>query len=298
MRIKAFTSDAGYRWLLTALVAAVSVIGLSRMNFTVKLSVILFAVQVSLVMYGLGLGLIFLGRVRKSSAFLAAADFFCSASQYWMFLIFAAGLQYLAAANNLPLFDEVFLRADQALGFDWDAYSSWAAQLGYAHTSLNLAYNSVYLQMIVIALAHSARHETDGNAEFIWCYMVSLLLVVAVSALAPAAGRPGMLGQQHIDVFLAAREGTVSGIDGIISFPSFHAVLGILLIYSARNIKPLLGPFVPLNVLLILATPPCGGHYLVDTFAGIATAVCAILLVRHFREPRASAAEFVEPVKA
>jgi membrane-associated phospholipid phosphatase len=44
-----------------------------------------------------------------------------------------------------------------------------------------------------------------------------------------------------------------------------------------------LAVFAPLNVLMILATVPCGGHYLVDTIAGLAVAVVAILVVRKIR---------------
>lgn len=299
MRIKPFTKDAGYRWLLTALVATISVAGLSRMNFKLELSPLLFAVQFSTIVYGTGIFLILLGTRLKSSACFAAADFFCSVAQVFVFLTFAAGLQYLAAASDFPLFDDVFLRADEALGFDWDSYSRWVTTSTYANTLLTFGYNSFYMQMFAIGLMHSMREKTDGNAEFIWCYMATLLLVIAISALLPAMGRPGMLGKHHIEVFLAARDGTVSDISGIISFPSFHAAMGTLFIYSVRSIRPLLALSVPLNVLLILATPPCGGHYLVDTLAGITSAVCAISLVRQFRKKRASTLEFLpRPVDA
>jgi len=292
MKIKAFSKDAGYRWLLTMLVAIISITGLSRMNFMLEMKTVQFGIQLSIVIYCTGLSLILIGHLRKSPAFFAASDFFCSVSQIWTFLVFAAGVQYIAAAHNLPLVDEFFLRADKALGFDWDAYNRWIATSTHVNTLLIFGYNSFYIQMFAIGLIHSARQKSDGNAEFAWCYMTMLLLVIAISAIAPAMGRPGMLGNHHIEVFLAARKGMVSDIAGIISFPSFHAAMGTLFIYSVRTIRPLLAIFLPLNVLLILATPPCGGHYLVDTLAGIAVAFLAISLVRQFQMRQASAAEY------
>ena len=98
--------------------------------------------------------------------------------------------------------------------------------------------------------------------------------------LLPAIGYPGTIGQHHIDVLLAARNGVVLDVAGIITFPSFHAVMGVLFAYSARTIKPLFIVFVPLNILLLLATPPFGGHYLTDVIGGAGVAIFTIYLLR------------------
>jgi PAP2 superfamily len=61
-------------------------------------------------------------------------------------------------------------------------------------------------------------------------------------------------------------------VEGIISFPSFHTTLAILLVYGARHHRWLLAVLVPLNMLLIAAALSVGGHYLVDLPAGAAVA--------------------------
>jgi hypothetical protein len=291
LHIRAFSASALYRWTLVAIVAAVCTIGLARMNFQVDMAVVRKAFAAAALLYGLGLVLAIAARWTRVFFFVGSSDFFCSAAQTWTLLIFAAGLQYVAAAANLPLADDLLRRADAALGFDWAAYSAWVGNAERPGGALALAYWSPYFQMMVLFAAHAMRRDQDGNGEFIWCYAVSLLTVIGVSAFLPAIGYEGMLGRQHIDVFLAAREGTVSDVSGIVSFPSFHAAMGVLFIYSVRAILPLLVFSVPLNVLLICATPACGGHYLVDTIAGMAVALLAIALVRSFNASPAGAGQ-------
>jgi len=74
-----------------------------------------------------------------------------------------------------------------------------------------------------------------------------------------------------------------ANLSGIVQFPSFHAAAAVILTYSARGVKWLLAVLAPVNALVILATLPCGGHYLVDTIAGLAVAVISILIVRKTR---------------
>jgi membrane-associated phospholipid phosphatase len=59
--------------------------------------------------------------------------------------------------------------------------------------------------------------------------------------------------------------------------------MGVIFMYSVRTAKWLLAALAPLNVLLILGTVPCGGHYLVDTIAGLIVAAVSILVVRKMR---------------
>ena len=102
------------------------------------------------------------------------------------------------------------------------------------------------------------------------------IITTAVAILLPALGHAGMIGQDHINALISARAGSVTHTDGIITFPSFHTSTAALFVYSARNMKSLLALLVPANLLVILATPPCGGHYVVDTLAGLVVAVATV----------------------
>jgi membrane-associated phospholipid phosphatase len=73
--------------------------------------------------------------------------------------------------------------------------------------------------------------------------------------------------------------------EGIVTFPSFHATLAIILTYAVRHYRWALAVIAPLNCLMILAIPTVGGHYLVDLFGGAAVAGLAILLVQFTYRP-------------
>lgn len=276
-------ADSLWRWAVIAGVVLTIVIGFRGMQVNIDLYGFVKPLTVIVGIYGFGLTLEWLGDCTKSFVLTGSADFFCSVSQLAIFLTFAGGLQYIVFATKFPLADDMFLRADVALGFDWIRYRAWLAQHPTLDTVFHYAYSSTPLQVLSLFFLHCQRREDDGNGEFIWCFIACLLIVNVVAMPFPALGYPGAIGQHHIDVLVAARNGTISELDGIVTFPSFHAALGVLFVYSVRAIKPLLAIAIPLNVLLILATPPYGGHYLVDTIAGVVIAGFTIASVRRFR---------------
>lgn len=282
-------ADSLCRWIIIAGVALTLAAFLPGMKVSFDLHDFGKPLAVTAGVYGFGLILAWLGARTKSFVFTGSSDFFCSAAQLTFFSTFAIGLQYVIFATNFPLADDAFLRADTALGFDWDRYSNWLAR----HPTLDGVFDSAYaspgVQLLCLFVVHCMRRDDDGNGEFMWCFMITLLLVQTVALPFPAMGYPGKIGQQHIDQLIAARNGMVTGIDGIITFPSFHAAVGVLFVYAVRAIKPLLVIAIPLNALLILATPPHGGHYLVDVIAGVVVAGVAIALVRRFRAPQRNA---------
>lgn len=70
---------------------------------------------------------------------------------------------------------------------------------------------------------------------------------------------------------------TLSRLVGVLTFPGFHAVSAILYtlaFWPATLVQPLI---LPWNIAMVAATPLGGGHYLVETLAGIVIAVLAIL---------------------
>ena len=58
--------------------------------------------------------------------------------------------------------------------------------------------------------------------------------------------------------------------------PSFHAALGVLLIWAVWPERALRWISVVLNVTMIAATPFLGAHYLVDVIAGLCIASISI----------------------
>jgi membrane-associated phospholipid phosphatase len=302
MRAQALFRDWLYRWLVIAGAAVATAIGLFAIEVGIDHR---FLGQASLiVLIPLAIGFVFKAlalRIRSLKFVLSScAHFFFSIGQLLSFTAVGIVLAYVAASANFPLMDDVFVRLDAAMGFRWQDANAWFQQHLWLEMILWAAYLSTGVQLMSLFLIHSTIEPRKGSGELIWIYMLGLLIVIGISVLLPAKAMSGMIGQHHIDVFLAARARNVTALNetslaGIIAFPSFHTVVAVVMTYSARVKKWLFALFAPVNVLLIVATVPCGGHYLVDTIAGLAVAVVSILVVRKIRraigirEPNASA---------
>ncbi len=238
---------------------------------------------------------------------MRAASALTGTAQIAAFAAVGAPLSYLAASLDRPLWDAEFARWDNQLGLDW---TGWLATMN-AHPTLHLvsafAYSSFAAQitMMVVALAltgHILRMRT-----FIFAFIFATLVTIAISAVMPAQGAWGYLHLSaqdypaitpltrdlHLAVFHGLRDGSfrslmAEGADGIITFPSLHAALGLMFVLAMWPIPYLRWVAVGLNVVMIASTPVDGGHYFCDAIAGLAIAtICwkaARALVRMHEE--------------
>jgi membrane-associated phospholipid phosphatase len=92
----------------------------------------------------------------------------------------------------------------------------------------------------------------------------------------------------------SAKSFDVTDLGGIVAFPSYHAVLGVLLTYAHRG-GVLLWPVAALNAVMLVSIPSEGGHYLIDLVAGVPTAVFTIVAIRGAQLDRAG---MMRPVRA
>ena len=86
-------------------------------------------------------------------------------------------------------------------------------------------------------------------------------------------------------VFLGLRDGSVRelmavGAEGIITFPSLHSALAVILIAAFWPVPVARWIGAVLNILMLAATPIEGSHYLVDVLAGVVIAVLCLGLAR------------------
>lgn len=220
--------------------------------------------------------------------------------QMTVFTAFGSILSYLIAANQLPLWDAKLYQLDLMLGLDWRAYLAFFNDrplLGLAGT---IAYSSLIPQMIVLitVLSFSGRH--DAVRRMMLAAIVTGTLTIVMSGLMPAMAMFVHLGLTqadfpnlqpaaafvHVADMTALRSGTFSVLDislaeGIVTFPSYHAALGLILLVAGWAHPVLRWPFVALNLLLIAATPIDGGHYFVDVAAGLLiAALCMAAIAR------------------
>jgi membrane-associated phospholipid phosphatase len=72
----------------------------------------------------------------------------------------------------------------------------------------------------------------------------------------------------------------LSNLDGIVTFPSFHAAAAVLLAWAASGIPFLRYPMIALNFLMLISAIPIGGHYAIDVIAGSLVAAVSIVAAR------------------
>ena len=234
----------------------------------------------------------------RSDARIRTTMRFCA-----LLLIFqaaAATLSYLVVSTNAALVDAPLAACDRALGFDWVALQAWL----HAHTRLQallqLAYSSGLLQLVFVVLFLGLTGRHARLEEFMLLFIAATLLTIAVSGLFPAAGAwkfyadAGPFDLSSLSHFERLRDGRLRDIaldhmQGLISIPSLHAAMAVLLVHAVRGTRIVLPVFAGLDLAMLASTPIDGGHYLVDVLAGGALALALIWLVRERRTHRAAA---------
>jgi len=216
-----------------------------------------------------------------------AVDCCLSFAQLLVALAVLLPVTYLAASTNFPLVDAGLSRLDAIFGFDWDSAARWVGERPVIDWVFQRAYFSFPYQAAVILVIGSFRLER--NSEILWLLIVSVLMTSAIFAFTPAAGKIGQLGVGYFNLLMEIRRGDWSTMnyvqsEGIITFPSFHATLAIILAYAVRRYRWALAVFAPLNCLVIISIPTVGGHYLVDLFGGAVVAGLSILFVHRIRQ--------------
>lgn len=220
-----------------------------------------------------------------------------SGMQLVSFLASVAVLSYLTAALDFPLIDQHLAAVDRALGFDWLAVFEWVKLHPVIDDALNLAYLSFAPQLFVLLIVLSA---VDRSREFVAIFSLTLLIVVALSAIMPAAGAWAFYGVEnqtsnfYLPDFIALRTDTLREIEltktsGIVQFPSFHAAFGLIVILATRGIRFVFPVAAVWNAIMIFSALTHGGHHLSDVLAGLAIALCVATYLRTYDSNGAAA---------
>jgi membrane-associated phospholipid phosphatase len=212
-----------------------------------------------------------------------------------------ACLSYIGAMSSLPLRDGEMIAIDRHLGFDWleimSGLDRWPAIL----TLLDGAYATFTSQLIATVLVLILARRTRELDRFLVTFVCATLIAEITSALVPTVGpmtalaghgefaNLATLGRATGETVLALRHGALTVIDlgainGIISFPSLHAAVAVIVPFSLRWNKPLFWPFVALDAVMLVSAVPSGNHYLTDVIGGVAVAVLAIVCGRRVQE--------------
>ena len=281
-----------YLWYVIFAIGIVDAVWIGAAGMSVHPKVWFFTLPVTL--GGLALGA-FYRYVRKDDMIFLFSQVGC---QLVIGTLVLAMFSYVTARMNLPLLDEQFVAADHWLLFDWHAWVVWLDQWPVAIRLLTLCYSSCEVQMVILLpLLFFVRH-TDHIQRFLIAFLYSGVVVIILSTLFPAAGgydyyhiTPQQLahvdvvnGAQHLKDFMGMRNHTITQMPfemkGLVTFPSFHAALALLLVYASLPLRGVVVVSYVINMLMLVSTPANGGHYLVDVLSGLAIAWHSIAVAK------------------
>ncbi|WP_338831760.1 phosphatase PAP2 family protein [Bradyrhizobium sp. 27S5] len=221
------------------------------------------------------------------------AQFALTSMQLVAFTAAGTILVYLTVTSNFPLIDRQLETADAAMGFNWLTFFDWVKDRPAIDRALDIAYDSSIFEIFVLLVILNATSRFEQARHFVWLFVLTLLIIMFFAWLFPAEsawahfGVADRVDAYHLADFVALRAGQLKEIalakaNGLITFPSFHAALGLILIIATR--RTFLFPiFLPLNVAMIASALTSGGHYLIDIFAGLAVVPVAALIWRSLK---------------
>ena len=295
--------------LVIAIFTVVDILWLPHSNLIVETSNYLDLAEIAvflLTVYAIGKGVSFrliddhsgigrfIARAAESLVILARA------AALFVPLGFVGGVfMYLASGAGFPLMDGRLASADAALGFDWPTFLAVTDASPWLSAILVVAYHSVgpQIPLVFVVLAFALREER--LMEFVALMAISSLLTAVGMVLVPAAGAyphfspspeayknfTSHAGMWHYTELMKLRSGGVflyvaDKSKGLVTFPSYHTVLGIIITYAFREFRRLFPFFALLNSIMLVSTIPEGGHHLVDVLAGVLIALMVLSFVR------------------
>ena len=273
-------------YVLTALQCFAAIILIVAGGFTVSIASVGFFIWGALLVVG-ALGLRRLGHPDIAGSIEALA------------LLYTQGLAALfllvpVTAFGWPYLDAQLAAADALLGFHWPAFAKLSAPIAWI---LIPAYNSFTLQPAVIVPALFICRLGNRAWRFAFAFSLALVICCTVYAFVPSEGVATYFGVKPHDIpqlgagpwhfttiINELRKGPTL-IDsryasGLISFPSFHTAGAILFVWAAWPLRNLRWLLLALNALLVVATVPVGGHYLIDVVGGVIASVAVIYFAR------------------
>ncbi|MGZ5921948.1 MAG: phosphatase PAP2 family protein, partial [Rhizomicrobium sp.] len=195
--------------------------------------------------------------------------------------------------------DAVLARADLALGFHWLQMMQAVAGHPGLLWVLQLAYGVLLPEIALAVIVLGTLGRIASLYRFVLAVAIGALISILIWTLVPSFGAmsvyaldPTTIAKLHVVTDGAYGQALVrmlhdgpgliapDEIKGMIGFPSYHAVLALLLVWYFRYVRWLRWPVLALNVIVIAATPIEGGHHWLDVFAAIPVAVLAIVAAR------------------
>jgi membrane-associated phospholipid phosphatase len=217
-------------------------------------------------------------------------------------------LSYIANALDWPLRDQTLLFIDRALGLDPEPIATFVNNHQWLAKCLDVGYGFIKWPLLGVPIVLAMTLRLIRLQQFILALNIALAGTIAISIFVPAIGtyyglnilpserfhflNSSVYNAQLHDI-LSLRNGSLRQLQmfrlaGVVSFPSFHAASAVLYMWALWPVRGFRFATISVNVLMIVATPVIGAHYVIDVIGGVALAAVSILLTKYLFRIHAS----------
>jgi hypothetical protein len=199
---------------------------------------------------------------------------------------------FVAARQRVELCDDRFAQFDAALGIQVPDVLAVMRQYPALASFLEASYGLLTLLITLAVMVPPLCGRMDRAKEFALGVTVSALISMPTFAALPAVGpwvhyqySPSPEQDRCMKTLLELKSAEpfamdLAYADGLICFPSFHAILAVLAAMALRSTPYLRWPAALLACLIVVSTVTTGWHYLIDVLGGLVV-VAASLSVAH-----------------
>lgn len=236
----------------------------------------------------------FILRAPAGSGARIARDLIEGVSLFALVSLLGAIASYPLAAGKHPLVDSELQHLDVDLHFHWLRWYQWIADHAWLQLVERMAYLSIFVTPALLIGYFAVTGRRAESRLFVATFWVAVVITLALFPLFPAAGPFATLWHGSVpymplsalyqdQVIQALRHHQINSIDlgqlhGLVCAPSFHAASAVIYIVTASRIPALRWPIAGLNIVMLMATPVEGTHYLTDLLSGMAVACVALAL--------------------
>jgi membrane-associated phospholipid phosphatase len=216
----------------------------------------------------------------------------------WLATLACGTMATIGLRLGMPVADRALFAVDRGAGIDSIGIASFLAdQPARFVSAMADSYNLTMpvLGIGLLVLAALGRRLEAWRAIF--CYVGTLWSACLISIAVPAKGL-GVWFPKELVARLPERSATyafgtfeafrnsadplfsLDVLAGVVTFPSFHVAMGLIILAMCRKLPLLLIPAGHGFMLMICSTLPIGGHYVIDLVAGALLWACWFSLSR------------------
>lgn len=286
--------DLKWPWIIILAVACVDVVWLFITPLQLSDSATGFLLMLSVSLTAISILIRFLADAARTVCLLQGLSFLLVA---WPVLRL---LNHLTMTIPFPLADARLATWDSAFGFNWMAYLHFADKHPCIVQAMRVSYvNLTAYSCLAFVLLVLGPQPERRCSEMIGLFLGAAILCTGIGMTLPALGAMSYhappngtflhfnaaTGGYHLDALLDLRRNSHHAFDladlpGLVTFPSFHTAMGVIVVYCSRGSPALLTFMLPINLLMISSTPVFGSHYGTDIMAGSAAAAALIVANR------------------